>query len=133
MINVDEIARILSAELRGERDEAVLAIGREGSAARIYLTLFSGADGIEMISAQTTYGYFELHDVAGVLPVEPDEIIFFSESDEKVSGMVISQGGACSLFSNVERANLSADPVSLEPSEILSAMQLGLIALDTEA
>ena len=133
MVNVDDIARVLSAEPKGERDESVLAIGPEGSAARIFLTLFSGESGISMISAQTTYGYFELHDVSGILPVEPDEIIFFSETEERVSGMVISQGGACSLFSNVDRAKLSADPASLAPADILAAMQLGLIALNTEA
>ena len=130
MIQIEEIARILSAQYDSGEGDPTLVVGAAGHPARLILTLFGFGGQNPMVSAQTTYGYFELHSIAGIVPVAPDEVIFFAESGERVSGMIVSSVGACSLFSNVPRAHITADPTSLEPADILSAMQLGLIDLD---
>lgn len=129
MVQIDDIARVLSAERRGDESEPILIVGADGHPARLILSFFRNDSQNSMVSAQTTYGYFELHDISGVIPVEPDEVIFFAEGGEKISGMIVSSVGACSLFSNVSRSNITADPTSLDPADILSAMQLGLIEL----
>ncbi len=130
MVQIEDIARILSAERRGDQSEPTLIVGAEGHPGRLIVSFFRYGSEESMISAQTTYGYFELHSLSGVIPVEPDEVIFFAENGEKISGMVLSSVGACSLFSNVARENITADPTTLNPADILSAMQLGLIELD---
>lgn len=79
-----------------------------------------------LVSAQTIHGYFELHDVDRVVPVDPDEVIFVAESGDRINGLVVGRNATCSLFSHVERSTLSADFTTLHPSLLLAAMQLGL-------
>ncbi len=129
MLNISEIARVLAAEVRKSEPDPVLAIGRPGTGSHVVLTFYGLDTDAPVISAHTTYGYFELHGLSGSVTVEPDEVIFFSESSDRLSGMVISSAGACSQFANVDRSMLSSDPSSLDPAHILAAMQLGLIEL----
>src|SRR5690606_21766134 len=127
MLNIPEITRVLSAELRKNDPEPVLAIGKPGTGGFVILTIYSIDSDAPVVSAHTTYGYFELHGVGGSVVVDPDEVIFFAESGETISGMILSSSGACSQFANVDRKVLTEDPSALEPAHILAAMQLGLI------
>lgn len=129
MLNITEIARVLSAELRKNDPDPVLAIGAPGTGSHVVLTFYALDSENPVVSAHTTYGYFELHGLSGSVTVEPDEVIFFAESADHLSGMVLSSTGACSQFANVDRSVLASDPASLEPAHILAAMQLGLIEL----
>lgn len=133
MVNLSEITRILSADDRSTETTTMLAVGTAGSGNQVILTIYDLASDSPVVSAQTTYGYFELHGLEGVVAVEPDEVIFFAGSADRVSGMVLSSSGACSQFSNVDRAILSADPSSVDASHLLAALQLGLIELRPSA
>jgi hypothetical protein len=97
----------------------------------LVLTIYSQAQ-IEsdnqgvLVSVQTQHGYFELHGVTAYMPFEPDEIIFVRSDAEKVSSLIIGKEGNCSLFSNIHKANISADFAQLDTAVLLSAMQLSL-------
>lgn len=122
---VNELARILDARVESLGNETVLHCGEQGKA-RVVLTLAPLSDARLVVSAQTIHGYFELHHVDRYVPVEPGEVIFVAEQDDRISGLVVGQEGTCSLFANVTRAALSADFATLEPPLLLAAMQLGL-------
>jgi len=79
-----------------------------------------------LVVVQTKHGYFELHDCSGYVIFEPDEVIFVSESNDKISGMVIGSGCTCSMFSPIRREILTADFSELDPAILMSAMQLSL-------
>ena len=76
--------------------------------------------------AQTQHGYFELHSCTGFMVFEPDELIFVSEQNDLISGLVIGKQCTCSMFTNVRRSNLSADFTELDPRLLMSAMQLSV-------
>lgn len=80
-----------------------------------------------IISVQTQYGYFELHNCTNYIIFEPDEVIFINSNDEKVSCLIISKDANCSMFSDIKRAILKTDISELNPSVLLAAMQLSLI------
>ena len=123
---ISELATLLGAELTTNDSEHVLRIGGGESGPAIVLSISFLQNNSVVLSAQTSYGYFELHNVARMVPVEPDEVIFVAEDGGKISGLVVGRNGACSLFANVERTLISADLSTLEPSLLLAAMQLGL-------
>ncbi len=120
------IATVLGAGHEKVGAEAVMTIGQTASTAAIVLTFTDLGNDTTLLSAQTSYGYFELHNVTRYVPVEPDEVIFVGEEGERISGLVVGKQGTCSLFANVDRAILAGDLGKLEPSLLLAAMQLGL-------
>ncbi|MBS1911049.1 MAG: hypothetical protein JST22_03605 [Bacteroidetes bacterium] len=123
---IDAIAGILGARREANGAETILSIGGGAGASSIVLTLTPvGAESL-VLSAHTVHGYFELHDVARFVPVEPDEVIFVAEEGDRISGLVVGASGTCSLFANVNRATLASDFSSLEPALLLAAMQLAL-------
>ena len=79
-----------------------------------------------LISVQTRYGYFELHDCIAFLLFEPDEVIFVQSCNNKVTSMIVGKSGNCSLYTNIDKDNLNADFSDLDPAVLLSAMQLSL-------
>ena len=132
---INAIASILDARVETSGTETILYVGAGRATPSIVLTLSALADGVVLVSAQTVHGYFELHAVQRVVPVDPDEVIFVAESGERISGLVVGREGTCSLFANVAHSILSADLTQLDPSLLLSSMQLGLteqLSFDTE-
>ena len=123
---LDSIVTLLGARREALGSDTVLYIESGGPTPAIVLTIASLDKGASVISAQTIHGYFELHDVDRVVPVETGEVIFVAERDDRISGLVVGKEGTCSLFSNVARATISADFTTLEPPLLLAAMQLGL-------
>ncbi len=79
-----------------------------------------------LISIQTQYGYFELHDCNAFLIFEPDEVIFVNSQEDKLSSLVIGKSATCSLFSNIDKSILNTDFSLLDPAVLLSAMQLSI-------
>lgn len=124
---IDQIARTLDARTESVGNDATLTVLGSGGTPSVVLALAGVESGATtVLSAQTVHGYFELHDVERYVVVEPDEVIFVAEDGERVSGLVVGSSGACSLFANVRRSTLGADPTELEPALLLAAMQLGL-------
>lgn len=89
------------------------------------VNLGDGAVG-PLISVQTHYGYYELHNCIGYVIFEPDEIIFVHADATIISGLIVGKQCTCSTYSNISRQILSADFTSLDPAVLLSAMQLSL-------
>ncbi|MFA7360746.1 MAG: hypothetical protein WC139_06890 [Candidatus Kapaibacterium sp.] len=56
-----------------------------------------------------------------------EEVIFYTESDNKISGLIISKKGDCSLYANVDRSTLAADFMNLNSEKLLSAVALSVI------
>lgn len=131
---INRAAAILGADISRSGEDLILRVGStDGGSPRLVLTV---ADSVDengprgtVLSAQTTYGYFELHEASGLAIVEPGEVIFYAEEGGRISGMIIGASGNCSLFANVDRTILSADFTTLDAPRLLAAMQLGLIEL----
>ena len=79
-----------------------------------------------MISVQTQHGYFEMHDCKGYVVFEPDEIIFVQANTTNVSSLIVGKHSTCSMYNNISRDVLTSDFTTLDPTVLLSAMQLSL-------
>ena len=91
---------------------------------------------INIISAQTMHGYYELHNIIDYIVFEPDEIIFISKDKDFLSCLIVGSNGSCSLFSNINRSILTTDFSKLPTSEILQtgqAMPAKLVNILTSA
>jgi len=88
--------------------------------------LFADEKSGAMVSVQSIHGYFELHDLTAFVAFEPDEVIFIRHDDELLSSMVVGKGSTCSLYSNINRSMLKKDLTELDPTVLLSAMQLSI-------
>lgn len=56
-----------------------------------------------------------------------EEVIFYTEAENKISGLIISKKGDCSLYANVDKATLAADFMNLNSEKLLSAVALSVI------
>src|SRR6185295_4665620 len=93
----------------------------------IYFKIDLGDDNIgSLISVQTQHGYFELHDCSNYIVFEPNEVIFLNSTSDKISSLIISSEGTCSLYANINKNILNSDFSELDPAILLSAMQLSL-------
>jgi len=55
-----------------------------------------------------------------------EEVIFISEMKDKISGLIISKQGDCSLYSNVDKSILNKDFSELNSEKLLSAVALSV-------
>lgn len=128
-IDIDRLESFLGIEAERSGADATIDINRENAAKRIVVNLFETDDG-DVLSVQTGFGYFELHDPLGFVTVEPDEVIFFAGEGDHLSCLLVGGSGTCSVFANVDRRLLDAEPSDLDPAHMLAAMQLGLVSLE---
>ena len=56
-----------------------------------------------------------------------EEAIFYTENGSKISGLIISSKGDCSLYANVDKSVLAADFMNLNSEKLLSAVALSVI------
>jgi hypothetical protein len=56
-----------------------------------------------------------------------EEVIFYSENSDKISGLIISKSGDCSLYADVDRNTLKSDFTDLISEKLLSAVALSVI------
>lgn len=79
-----------------------------------------------IVTAQTPQGYIELHNVTGILSIEPDEIMFLATHQERCSSLVVGRTGTVSQFANIHASLLRADFTEINPAALLAALQLSL-------
>lgn len=80
-----------------------------------------------LVSVQTNFGYFELHNFNSVLIIEPNEISFVSFNTEKINCLIVGKNCTCSLYSNIDRKLVRSNIADLDPAFLLSALQLALL------
>lgn len=79
-----------------------------------------------LVSVQTSYGYFELHGFSLIIPVEPDEIAFIYLGEDKFSCMIVGRNCTCSLYSDIDKNLIKTNFAELDNAVLLSAMQSAL-------
>jgi hypothetical protein len=80
-----------------------------------------------LISVYTATSHLQLHFCSGYVVSEMlGEVTFVGQHGEKLSGLIIEKGAACSLFANVDSELLSGDFTQLGPEVMLSGIALSL-------
>lgn len=129
--DISSIERILGEVFSAQENSWTWKLKSQETKQTLIFTIYNDAKlnsnnaGV-LISIQTQYGYFELHDCNAFLVFEPDEIIFINSQENKMSSLVIGKSATCSLFSNIDKSILNSDFSSLDPAVLLAAMQLSI-------
>ncbi|MCP4632610.1 MAG: hypothetical protein GY855_06750 [candidate division Zixibacteria bacterium] len=131
--NVEKISNCLKAvEVNDLKDHYRLIINNAEENRRISVDLYPQAQLGEtikgpMISVYTRESHLQLHNCSGfVLSEELGEVTFVAESGNKISGIVVEIGAACSLYANVDRKLISSDFTKLGVEAVLSGVALSL-------
>ncbi|MCX6158344.1 MAG: hypothetical protein NTY74_10250 [Ignavibacteriae bacterium] len=94
----------------------------------IALDIFLDADGDNLVSVYSENSHLQLQSCRYfIISQMLEEIIFYTENGDMVSGLIISKQGDCSLYSNVDKKTLSSDFLNLNSEKLLSAVALSVI------
>jgi hypothetical protein len=107
-------------EFQGHKDNRQLAL-------EIYPNISIGKKKGNLISAYTQNTHFQLHFCTlFVISQDVGEVTFVSESNEKVSAIVVEREGGCTFYSNVDKSILSGDYRMLAVDVMLAGIALSL-------
>lgn len=79
-----------------------------------------------LVSIISSTGYYELHNCNKVVIFEPDEVIFLSEENNRVSSITVRQSGSVSVFSNIDTTLMQQDVADLDPALVMAFTQLAI-------
>lgn len=94
----------------------------------ISLDIFFEEEKRGLISVYTDNAHLQLQSCDGfIMSNMLEEVIFISDCDDKISGLIISKQGDCSLYSNVKKDLLSRDFMELSSEKLLAAVALSVV------
>jgi hypothetical protein len=94
----------------------------------IALEIFLDDDGDNLVSLYSENSHLQLQSCRHFIVSQMlEEVIFYSENENKISGLIISKQGDCSLYSNVDKKTLNSDFLNLNSEKLLSAVALSVI------
>ncbi len=80
-----------------------------------------------LIVVYTGNSHLQIHNCTGfVVSEELGEVTFITESDKRLSGLVIERGASCSLYAGIDRKLISSDFTNLGVEVMLSGVALSL-------
>jgi len=128
----DKIGLILGVLPKRDTNMVRFEIQRQNQSRHILLEIYTdikiGKTQGNLISVYTANTHLQLHFCSGYICSEIlGEITFFSENENRVSGLIIEKEGGCSLFSNVDKDTLSGDFSQLAPEVMMSSIALSLM------
>ncbi len=80
-----------------------------------------------LVVVYTGNSHLQLHNCTGhVVSEELGEVTFVSESEGRMSGLVVERGASCSLYASINRDLISSDFTTLGVEVMLSGVALSL-------
>lgn len=128
-----KIAEVLQAEVKERGNTFRMVLDHAESGRRLSLEIFPGVRMGKgktlgtLITVYTNSAHLQLHHCTGyVASASLGEVIFMSEHQGRVSGLIIVKDAGCSLFAEVEAATLSGDFTKLAPEIMPTAITLSV-------
>ncbi len=132
LADAEKINKVLLAEkFSEESDRFRLKVVNEEDKRSLSLEIFPevslGKERGMLVVVYTGNSHLQLHNCTGyVISEELGEITFVSESAGRLSGIVVEQGAACSLYAALDRDLISSDFTQLGVEVMLSGVALSL-------
>ena len=125
--SLNKIEELLSAKFEKSDDSYSINIKDSKNKTSISLEILIENEGGCLISVYTSNCHLQLQSCSSFLISEMlEEVIFISETVDKLSGLIISTKGDCSLYSNVNKDILNKDFSELSSEKLLSAVALSV-------
>lgn len=93
----------------------------------ISIEIIAESDDNALVSVYTENAHLQLQNAKYFLISEMlSEAIFISETEDMISGLIVSSQGDCSLYSNVSKNILKGDFADLSSEKLIAAVALSL-------
>lgn len=129
-INEDELNKIenlFSEKFQKTDNSYLINISSEKNKAGISVEIFPDGSGLFLISVYTNNTHLQLQNCNNIIVSSMlEEIIFVSETEMHISGLIVSKQGDCALYSNVDKKILKSDFSELNSEKLLSAVALSI-------
>lgn len=123
---IGKIEKLFSVKIQQTADSYSIIIRNAKVNSDISVEVFPGENEY-LVSVYTSNAHLQLQSCTGFIISEMlEEIIFFSETESKISGLIISKQGDCALYSNVDKKILSSDFSDLSSEKLLAAVALSV-------
>ncbi len=129
--DIKTISKVFGVDPIKRKDNFRFVIDNQKEGRKLSLEIFpdmpiGDATG-NLISVYTMNTHIQLHLCNGYVPSESlGEVIFISENQGRVSGLIVEKGAGCSLYANVESEILSGDFTKLAPEVMMSGIALSV-------
>lgn len=125
--DLKQIEILFSEKFQKTESSLVINIKNERINSNICVEIFPEKDSGYLISVYTNNTHLQLQSctnliVSGML----EEIIFISETETSISGLIVSKQGDCALYSNVDKKILRSDFSELNSEKLLAAVALSI-------
>lgn len=126
------IEKLFDTSFKSAENSIILDIKNEKTNFRIHLEMYADNSGMVdednyLISVYTNNCHLQLQNCKRIIISQMlEELIFISETETKLSGLIVSKKGDCSLYSNVNKDILAKDFAELNSEKLLSAVALSV-------
>lgn len=125
--NINEIGKLFNSSPVEEDGSFSLRITGEKINRLISLNIFPDNNNF-LISVYSENSHLQLQSCKGfIISNLLEEVIFFSECSDCVSGLIISKKGDCSLYSSIDKSLFKKNFMELNSEKLLSAVALSVI------
>lgn len=122
-----KIENLFSEKFQKTDNSYVINIRNEKINSNICVEIFPDEEDKFLISVYTNNTHLQLQSCTSIIVSEMlEEIIFISETDTTVSGMIVSKQGDCALYANVDKKVLRSDFSELNSEKLLAAIALSI-------
>jgi hypothetical protein len=124
---LESIEALFSEKFQKSENSFVINIGHEKINSNISVEIFHEKDDTYLVSVYTNNTHLQLQSCTNLIVSEMlEEIIFISETDSSISGLIVSKQGDCALYSNVDKKILHSDFSELNSEKLLAAVALSI-------
>lgn len=125
--DLKQIETLFSEKFQKTENSYLINIRNERINSNICVEIFPEKDAGYLISVYTNNTHLQLQSctnliISGML----EEIIFISETESNISGLIVSKQGDCALYSNVDKKILRSDFTELNSEKLLAAVALSI-------
>lgn len=123
----DKIEKLFSEKFKKTDNTYTINIRNEKINSNICVEIYPEDNDRYLISVYTNNTHLQLQQCISLIVSEMlEEVIFVSETEESISGLIVSKQGDCALYSNVEKSVLRSDFSDLNSEKLLAAIALSI-------
>lgn len=122
-----KIENLFSEKFHQTESSLVINLRNEKINSGISVEIIPDENETYLVSVYTNNTHLQLQSCSSVIVSEMlEEMLFISETDSTVSGLIVSKQGDCALYSNVDKRILKTDFSELNSEKLLSAIALSI-------
>ncbi|MFZ1319916.1 MAG: hypothetical protein WAT71_00020 [Ignavibacteria bacterium] len=125
--NIGKIEGLFSEKFIRSENSYTINIPHKNINSNICIDIYPEEDDKSLISVYTNNTHLQLQSCTNMIISDMlEEIIFVSETEEHISGLIVSKSGDCSMYSNVSKKVLKTDFSELNSEKLLAAIALSV-------